>query len=155
MGRKEFGEQCPYFRFRWSKVLSYHPKGVLSLSTTNWSINIFPLPRVGNDYHYESTGKDVTIANSMWHVSDSKNTAHHCLVLDESRWYDRECSDDNLSVCQIMSSRKCQQGGIFHQMSALKETIAEARQETKGENPSIRDGVLRSGMLLYLHLILK
>ena len=121
-----------------SKLLSYHRhlKGVWALPTTTevLCIIIFSLFRVGNDYHYESTGNDVTIANSMWHVSDSKNTAHHCLVLDESKWYDRECSDNNLSVCQIMSSRKCQQGGLFHQMSALKETIAETRQETKGEN---------------------
>ena len=70
----------------------------------------------------------------MWHVSDSQNTGHHCLVLDESSWYDRDCSDVNFSVCQIMSSKQCQQSGLFHQMSALKETIAEARQETKGEN---------------------
>ena len=70
----------------------------------------------------------------MWHVSDSKDTAHRCLVLDESRWYDRDCSVSYMSVCQIMSSKQCQQSGLFHQMSALEETIAEARQETKGEN---------------------
>ena len=117
-----------------SEVLSYNLKEVLVLPTATKVLFFLSFFRVGNDYHYESTGNDVTIANSMWHVSDSKNTAHHCLVLDESRWYDRDCSDVNLSVCQIMSSKQCQQSGIFHQMSALKETIAEARQETKGEN---------------------
>ena len=70
----------------------------------------------------------------MWHVDDGQELSHHCLVLDERRWYDRDCSSSYMSVCQIMSSRQCQQGGLFHQMSALKETIEEARQETKGEN---------------------
>ena len=71
----------------------------------------------------------------MWHHSDQKDMTHRCLVLEESLWYDRHCTGSSYkSVCQIMSSRQCQQGGLFHQMSALKETIAEARQETKGEN---------------------
>ena len=70
----------------------------------------------------------------MWHSGDDQQLSDHCLVLGESRWWDRGCSSSYMSVCQIMSSRQCQQGGLFHQMSALKETIAEARQETKGEN---------------------
>ena len=70
----------------------------------------------------------------MWHLNDDQAQSDHCLVLAERRWYDRDCSSSYMSVCQIMSSRQCQQGGLFHQMSALKETIEEARQETKGEN---------------------
>ena len=70
----------------------------------------------------------------MWHLDDSQELSHQCLVLDETKWYDRDCSSSYMSVCQMMSSRQCQQGGLLHQMRSLKETIAEARQETKGEN---------------------
>ena len=50
-------------------------------------------------------------------------------------WWDRSCSDLEFSVCEIaipLISEKCQKSGIQHQMNALKDSIEEASQQTKG-----------------------
>jgi hypothetical protein len=90
----------------------------------------------GSGYCYESNDNSVSIANSMWHPNDGKDSTHHCVVQQEigQNWWDRSCTSTYASICQIMSSNQCQTSGLYQHMKDLKLTIEEASQQAQGKS---------------------